>query len=62
VERLLADPDRRRALVENARERVRDSYALEAHVGRVLDVYARVLGPRANGAIVTSSKLGRSFL
>jgi L-malate glycosyltransferase len=62
VERLLADPERRRALIENARERVRDSYALEAHVGRVLDVYARVLGPRANGAIVTSSKLGRSFL
>jgi hypothetical protein len=48
--------------VVGGRERVRRTYAVEAHVRRVLDVYARVLGPRANGAIVTSSKLGRSFL
>jgi glycosyltransferase involved in cell wall biosynthesis len=62
VERLLADPERRRALVDSARRRVHERYALEAHVARVLEVYGRVLGPRANGAIVTSSKLGRSFL
>jgi glycosyltransferase involved in cell wall biosynthesis len=62
VERLLADPERRQALAESGRRRVRESYSLEAHVDRVLAVYARVLGRRASGAIVTSSKRGRSFL
>jgi glycosyltransferase involved in cell wall biosynthesis len=62
VERLLADPERRGAIADSARRRVHERYALEAHVDQVLGVYARVLGRRANGAIVTSSKLGRSFL
>jgi L-malate glycosyltransferase len=62
VRRLLGEPDRAGALAERARERVGVTYGAQAHVRRVLHVYAQVLGRWAGEASVTSSEPDRSFL
>jgi glycosyltransferase involved in cell wall biosynthesis len=62
VRRLLADRERGRTLAEAALEHVGATYGVEAHVRRVLNVYAQVLGPRQSEPIVTSSEPHRSFL